>query len=126
MQVIRMYIVVKMALRKGYIHSQRVVILTLWPTYTYVYTYAYYKTHAQKTQTPENWLSFACLCINWHSIKTIRPTEKHLITHHKILVQMISYVVKSQQDADQLQSKNWVSKGKDSSFYLLFLLQAIG
>ena len=29
-----------------------------------------------KTQTPENWLSYACLYINSLTIKSIRPTEK--------------------------------------------------
>ena len=52
--------------------------------------YCYYKTQALKTQTPENWLSYACLYINCHSMKTIRPTELHLVTHYKIPVQMTS------------------------------------
>ena len=47
--------------------------------------------HAAKTQMPENWLSYASLYINCHSIKTIRPTEK-LLTFYKIPVQMMSYV----------------------------------
>ena len=42
-------------------------------------------------QIPKKWLSHACLYINSHSIKTIRPTEKlfYTITCHKIPIQMM-------------------------------------
>ena len=56
-------------------------------------------------QTPENWLSYACLYINCHSIKTIRPTEKlfiYYITQYKIPIQMMSEL----KVANQLQTEN--------------------
>ena len=57
--------------------------------------------HALKTQTPENWHSYACLYINSHSIKTIRPTKTSLYYYHKIPIQMMSYL----KVANELQSE---------------------
>ena len=48
---------------------------------------------------PEKWLSYACLYIYCHSIKTIRLTE----------ILLTSKIVSELKVADQ---KNWVSKGR--------------